>query len=214
MKLIVITATDTLHKETDTVNKLFEQGLQRLHIRKPQFTADELQQYIDAIERQYHKHLVLHNHFELYHSSLGGIHLNSHARNTPDIWQQLKNIPEADLSTSFHSWQEVMDNQYPYGYVFISPVFNSISKPGYEASIDLKEAKNTKEELARHKQHIPLIIGLGGVNADNLVTLYHNSFDGAAMLGNIWQAGDPVAEFKKANETIRLIEDGLYHSAG
>jgi thiamine-phosphate pyrophosphorylase len=191
MDLIVITPEETVEDETEIVNRMFENGLHRLHIRKPLFSAEEYRDYIKAIKKRYHLRLVIHGHFELYKEFwLDGIHLNAKARNDAAVWAQLKDIGiwHSSISTSFHSWQEIVDNEYKYRYVFISPVFDSISKKSYKAGIDLDGIADTKQKLDERDKHIPKIIGLGGVGPTQLKILKEHGFDGAAMLGAIWNS--------------------------
>lgn len=208
MKLIVITPDRTIADEAAIVNRLFENGLSRLHVRKPSFTRDELCDYVNAIAPEYHHHLVINNHFDLFDAlKLGGVHLSSFARNDEQVQTLIKDIPAAKISTSFHSWQEIMDNKFPYGYVFISPVFDSVSKPGYMAGIDLAEAMMVKNRLKMNSAYCPQIIGLGGVTTSNITVLHEYGFNGAAMLGNIWQAVDPISELRKAAQAAQSLKD-------
>ena len=206
MQLIIITQDIATEREAETVNELFAKGLQRLHIRKPLFSADDYRHYINIIDSKYHKRLVISGCFELWNEyELGGIHLNSHMRNEPAVWQAIALIPAAAISTSFHTWQEVMDNSFPYSYVFISPVFDSISKRGYSGSIDISRAITVKDHFTENKQYCPGIIGLGGVGQAQLNVLYQNGFDGAAMLGSIWQARDPADTFVSCVQAMELL---------
>lgn len=207
MQLIVITP-DTVNNELQLVNELFSSGLQRLHLRKAGFTIADTRNYLSAVNPEYHTRLVLCDHFEMLGEfKLGGVHLNSHIRNDEAIWKQIKALTPASISTSFHTWDEVAGNSYPYAYVFISPVFDSISKAGYTAGIDLAGAMQLKRELAGQNKYCPQIIGLGGVGVHQLKKLYRYDFDGAAMLGAIWLSDDPVGTFRQAQEMLAAIED-------
>lgn len=206
MELIIITPEETINNETEIISNLFDNGLQRLHIRKPRFNTEEYRNYIAAIDSKYHSHIVIHGSFELYEELKSvGIHLNSAARDDKAIWNSISHILPSDISTSFHSWLEIENNKYPYGYVFISPVFDSISKLDYKAGIDLKGAKEIKQKLARQNKYCPSIIGLGGVGAPQVKILQQYDFDGAAMLGTIWTASDPVGKFKEVLEAVKYL---------
>ena len=87
------------------------------------------------------------------------------------------------------------DNERPYGYVFISPVFDSISKAGYKAAIDLQQCAAVRQEVIKARGYCPQIIGLGGVGAEQVRILQANGFDGAALLGSVWGAEDVVGAF-------------------
>src|ERR1019366_6275669 len=77
-------------------------------------------------------------------------------------------------------------------YVFRSPLFENISKKGYSANQRL---------LRRPEKALPCkAVGLGGISADNIKQVMANGWDGAAMLGWIWE------EPKKAVERFRQIQ--------
>lgn len=203
MKLIVLTPEHDVADEAGLINDMFAAGLPALHIRKPQYTVADCRKYIAAINTRFHSRIVMHNCFELVHEfGLGGIHLNTVARNSAELGELLSSTPVVPLSTSFHSWQEIKECETQYRYVFISPVFDSISKAGYTAAIDPAGAMETKRYMALQGKQCPGIIGLGGVGPAQLTTLNNYGFDGGAMLGAVWLAQLPVAVVQEALITI------------
>jgi thiamine-phosphate pyrophosphorylase len=203
MLLIIITPEVNTPNEIDIINQLFAKGLQRLHIRKPHFTIDEYRGYIKAIDQQYHSKLVLCGAFELWNEfKLGGVHLNSEMRNDEQIWDSIEDVPVSALSTSFHSWDEIVENGFPYKYVFIGPVFDSISKADHLAAVELAGAKETKAKISEAGKRCPALIALSGVGVTDMKFLHKNGFDGAAMLGTIWQSNNPVITFNAAMNAI------------
>ena len=206
MQLIVITPDNEVKDEARIVNSLFADGLQRLHLRKPLFTTGDYRDYINKIDARYHSCIVLHGGFELLTEfELGGMHLNSMVRNDKTVWLKVATLHASQVSTSFHSWEEIRDNEFQYGYVFISPVFDSISKKGYKAAIDLKGAVKTKQELAKGDKYCPAIIGLGGVGKEQIKPLHQFGFDGAAILGAVWLSADPVTTFIEIMQITRTL---------
>ena len=180
MELVIITQPDAFEGETDICNKLFADGLQRLHLRKPGASREQLQAWIERIEPSFRKRIVLHDHHDLaMEYGLGGIHLNSRNPEAPD-WLNRKRI---SLSRSCHSVAEVEACQKDYDYVFLSPIFDSISKQGYKAAF-------SKEELAEAKTRGILynVYALGGITFDKLQEAEHLGFAGAAMLGGFWES--------------------------
>ena len=105
-----------------------------------------------------------------------------------ELWNQLDNdvknktVLHSDFKGSCHSFEEVesLDGQLPY--CFLSPVFDSISKQGYQAKFD----KNELKTFLKKKRTIK-VIGLGGVTAENYAELLNLGFDGGAFLGSIWE---------------------------
>jgi thiamine-phosphate pyrophosphorylase len=193
MDLVVLTPEAIVAGETSIVNRLFENGMPRLHIRKYGMTEAALRTYIKAIDTAYHSRIVLHQHFRLVAEfGLAGIHINSSVRSQPVFKALVAAFQESHISTSFHSWQEIRENSVPYHYVFISPVFNSISKPGYQAAIELEELSEVQHYIRTSVQGAPAIYGLGGVGAAQIPTLRNAGFDGAAVLGSIWNSRKSV----------------------
>jgi len=208
MKSIIITPEKTGSDETALVNQMLANGLDGLHIRKPYFNANDYRAYINQIAEQYRSRLVIHGHFELADElKLAGIHLSEAMRKDPLVWEQIRDIPPSKIATSFHSWDEIQSNEFRYRYVFISPVFDSISKPGYKAGISLEGARATKQNLASRNKYCPGIIGLGGVAPEQISILHQNGFDGAAMLGAIWESKDALGGFLKAKKVISELID-------
>src|SRR5258708_25113522 len=84
------------------------------------------------------------------------------------------------VSASLHSWSAMKEIEgRGLTYVFMSPVFDSISKPGYPASPGL---------LHRPAGPYPCkvkVIGLGVVDKATLVERFRVEWDGATRLGFI-----------------------------
>ncbi|MES2703963.1 MAG: thiamine phosphate synthase [Bacteroidota bacterium] len=196
MQVIVITPDIEVYNEVEIINELFIIGLNSLSLRKTSYNEHELAAYIQSIDKQYHSRITIHNHYQLCNEfDLRGIHLSSFAREDPNTCGIVTKWQPKSVSTSFHSWEEIGNNVYPYSYVFISPVFDSISKQGYKANIDLQQATATRNHCRSLQGYCPQIIGLGGVNDGNIGLLRKNGFDGAAVLGAVWKAADPVSSF-------------------
>ncbi|GAA4468106.1 thiamine phosphate synthase [Nemorincola caseinilytica] len=204
MQLVVLTPDTDLPGEQETVNSLFHMGLQRLHLRKPAYDIAAYRAYIAGIDSAYHSRIIIHGAYPLYHAlRLGGIHLRSAIRHEPATLQQIKDIPYSAISTSFHSWDEILQNHTPYGNVFISPLYDSISKAGYSAAVAPEGISGVKESLANGGRYCPAITGLGGIDRSNIPTLQRLRYDGAAVLGALWQSKDPIAIFAALQAIIK-----------
>lgn len=78
MKLILLSHPTKILKEPQLVEALFEKGLEYFHLRKPEYSKEEVEDYLSAIPSKYHSRIVLHSCFELAEKyNLKGIHLNS-----------------------------------------------------------------------------------------------------------------------------------------
>ena len=77
MKWIVITSPDALPGEVSFIERLFDHGLDLLHLRKPEADEATYAHLLEAIPEQWHSRIVLHDHFQLTaRFALHGVHLN------------------------------------------------------------------------------------------------------------------------------------------
>ena len=121
--IVIITPPRTLPDEEHIVNKLFESGLHLLHLRKPGADRDTLEHYIRGIRPHFRERVILHDHFELAEEyGLRGIHLKYNEARTFTGRDRL-----AHVSVSCHSFEEIDALPFEPNYVFLSPVFDSIS---------------------------------------------------------------------------------------
>lgn len=204
MQLILITPEQTVPHETALVNQLFDLGLQRLHLRKKDYAITAYHHYLDDIHQQYHARIAVHEQFGLVKAfpSLG-LHCKNYLLHDQTQMDAIIDLSPASLSASVHSWREIEENRYPFDYVFISPVFDSISKKGYAAAIDMAGMQLLKQNAAIDARKIPAVIALGGVDHTNIPTLHAHGFDGAAVLGAVWEAADPLTAFQKLQDVSR-----------
>jgi thiamine-phosphate pyrophosphorylase len=195
-RLLIITAPTALPHEPALLTRLLAAGLRRLHLRKPGWPAAQVETLIKALPAQFYPRLVLHGHPELVRRyCLGGLHLTGQQRAATVRRPAL--LPGQTLSTSFHSLAEISQHRRRYDYVFLSPIFDSISKEGYASGFNLTEVQLHLRPLAARAGYRPQVLALGGVTAENIELLEPAGFAGAAVLGTIWQSPDPVAAFHR-----------------
>lgn len=128
MKLILLTMPDFFIEEHQILTALFDEGLELLHLRKPDSESVYLERLLTLIPETYRKRIVLHDHFYLKSEyNLAGIHLNNRNPLPPQNYK-------GQVSRSCHSAEEVLQYKKNYDYLFLSPIFNSISKEGYKSN--------------------------------------------------------------------------------
>lgn len=176
MHLIVITEPQFVTNEATIIAQLLHWGVDLIHLRKPESSAEELAKLIEAIPTAYHKRLVLHDHFDLAaHFTLHGLHLNR--RNSV-----LPPNHKGTVSESCHTLDEVKVCKTKCNYVFLSPVFNSISKLGYTSAFTPKALSEAKKQGLIDQK----VVALGGITAANIDKTKYYGFGGVALLGDIW----------------------------
>ncbi|GHV12504.1 thiamine phosphate synthase [Fibrobacterales bacterium] len=85
--------------------------------------------------------------------------------------------------------------------ILLSPVFDSISKEGYKSKFSREELKNGIADW-RKLNKTTKIYALGGVDDENIKELPELGFDGAAILGAVWNYADPLGAFSKIRSAI------------
>ena len=127
MKIIVITSPEFIPGEVSLINTLLEGGVTRIHIRKPQAGIEEVRKLIEAIDSRWHERLSLHDYHEMAIEYGCGIHLNARNPLPPEGWQGI-------TSASCPSIEEAEARKKTCDYVFLRPIFDSITKQGYAAA--------------------------------------------------------------------------------
>ena len=209
---LLVTLPRVLKSEVETLAALCRAGAGPIHIRKPDSSAAEVERLLrdlcaagadmDCFTLHYDEPLAR-------RYGLGGVHLRGE-RIAAGAGEGLRR------SCSTHGWDEAERYGPVADYVFLSPLFDSISKAGYRSAVSLEEARS----------RLPLsegrVVALGGVCAENIAWARLAGFDGAASLGAVWvtegdrlDAQATVLRFLKlrrkwraAGGCLQLISDG------
>jgi thiamine-phosphate pyrophosphorylase len=223
--LAVITQPVVFEGETDILEGMLEAGLQKLHLRKPGASDLERAALLERLAPRWASRLVWHGSRERavrygvaqVHGSVefadgqgrsgGGAFVG---RVGADVRPGRRTAGEgmtADgggavggtpaISTSVHSWAELKALPAGLAYAFISPLFDSISKPGYGANKGLLQLPDDV---------LPCMpVGLGGIGITTLGDMMRAGWKGAAVLGEIWE--EPQQAVKRF-ERLKKIIDG------
>lgn len=195
---ITITSETLIPDEALHLNQLFDQGLGVLHLRKPGIAKNDYKDLLHEIDKSHHSKIVLHQYHELVEEfNIRGVHLQEQLRNNlaDQLNNYLNNYKKEGFvtSSSFHSTEDIENSEGRFDYVFLSPVFNSISKKGYKGKgFDVSNLNKN-------------IIGMGGINENNMQWAYKLGFKGVGVLGRIWNSETYIQNFKtilKAYNTV------------
>lgn len=197
MKLILLTTANFFVEEHQILTALFEEGLDILHLRKPNTEPVYSERLLQLLPSCFRKQIVVHDHFYLKNEyNLKGIHLNQ--RNA-DIPQNYK----GHISCSCHSAEEVANFKKKCDYVFFSPIFDSISKGGYQAKFTATELNDFSKRKIIDKN----VMALGGVDLENIPFLKELNFGGIVLMGAIWNKFNihQTSDFKELITHFRKI---------
>ncbi len=190
--LIVVSNPTPVANEATIINALFDDGLEILHVRKPGADINELRALIEKIQSTYHHQIAIHQHHEIANDyGIKRLHFTETKRKemSEEALIQLKGDKNI-LSTSIHQIEAYNTLSACFDYTFFGPVFNSISKQGYTSSL-----KN--DFVFPVKDNHPKVMAIGGIEATNIQKAMDMQFNGAAVLGTIWQIpGESIQQFK------------------
>lgn len=176
MKLIVVTAPTFFVEEDKIITTLFEEGLDILHLRKPETPAMYSERLLTLIPEKYHKRIITHEHFYLQEEfKLMGIHLNARTPKEPHDYS-------GHISCTCHSLEEVQHKKHFYDYLFLSPIYDCITKAGVTSGFTAEELRQAgKSKIIDNK-----VMALGGITSDNILEAKDYGFGGAVVMGDLW----------------------------
>ena len=204
MKLILISSSGKSEDETKQLVQLFEMGIETFHLRKPKMTTKELRYYLEAVPEVFHDRIIIHSHHDLAVSyNLKGIHMTRiHKKRKFRQWFIMQRIrmrkKNIVVSTSFRKLGNLYEEENKYSYVFLSPIFDSLSgkfQSGFN-EFSLKAAI----EKTPHK-----VIARGGMDLSKIEKVREIGFYGMAFYSSIWKSKDPVEAGLKLFEKLKAL---------
>lgn len=195
-RLIAITRPEFFKGEADLINSLFENGLKNLHIRKPDAGREETVSLLKHISPINFPQIIVHDHFNLVEEfGLGGININ---RRNPVVPKSFR----GSVSRSCHTFSELADYK-GLDYLFLSPIFSSISKSGYDGAFSVEQL-----QFAADKGFITdKVIALGGISSQTIPLIKEIPFGGYAVLGALWGKPPYTNADKNLREILKHLED-------
>lgn len=190
LKLIAITPEVTAPVEKDIICHILDSGFDYVHIRKPGMTEVEMEEYLLSIPQHYRNRLTLHDcHKVALTTGIGGLHLNGRNPKPVDGFS-------GRVSRSCHSISELAEAK-ELDYAFLSPIYNSISKVGYESNFSFVELNNLYAKGFINER----VFALGGITSEKLTEIKSLGFGGAAFLGYIFNS----ANIRELDSRLKLI---------
>lgn len=177
MKLLLLTSPDFFIEEDKILAALFEEGLDTLHLRKPNSEPVFCERLLTLLPEKYHQRIVVHDHFYLKEEfSLMGIHLSHHNPTPPQDYHDT-------ITRTAYTLEEVQEMKANSKYVILKNVYDSISEPSYRAQFtadDLRQAAR-KGIIDRH------VMAQGGIALENIDEIREFGFGGVVIRGDIWR---------------------------
>lgn len=193
---ILMTNPYQINFEIDTINKLFDMGLDRLIISKPEFDSEALEKYIQKIDVKNHNKLILIEDLKMAERyKVAGILIskdqvfkffynpfifNPFLKRNPniEIYQKVRNVKEMDK----------MDSRVTR--VLIYPTFIEHYKQNIIQFFD-------NNSLEQRKDKNILVFAMGGVTPSRYSEMLKYKFDGFVLHSTIWRESLPIERFEE-----------------
>ena len=192
---VAITLPRIIENEAETLATLVRMTDGIVHIRKPEASLSALRHLLEELRSSgadMNRFTLHYDESSVREFGLGGVHLHE---------VEAERIPAGKLrrSVSCHEWPEALRCAEKFDYVFLSPVFDSISKQGYRSRIDLGEAHGHLRE------HAGTIVALGGIGPSTIARSRQAGFDGAAALGAVWHTDGNRFDTERTLRNYRML---------
>ncbi len=196
MELILISSPGENLNEIRSIRRIFEMGLSRFHLRKPDWSLDEIREFLNELPDDCLQRTVIHRRPEVLRDfPLAGYHLSS----TEEYRE--KNF-DGTLSRSFHDMDDLSNCEEQLDYVFLGPIFDSISKQGYQSAFPASRLRNFFVDRRKQRITRPRIVALGGMVPDKVRVALSLGFDGVAALGGVWGSRYPQKTFMRYRTAV------------
>ena len=175
MLKIAITQPYAIDGEVSIIRHLLANGFDIVHLRKPDVDIDYCRDLLNQLTAQERARIVAHDFYALYDEyALRGVHINRNIVAYPPNYK-------GTHTRSCHSFEEVVRYKEECDYLFLSPIFDSISKLDYHSKFSHDELLIASNNGVIDSK----VIALGGVTLDKIDYLESLYFGGVAMMGAI-----------------------------
>lgn len=177
MKLLLMSNPNFFVEEDKIIATLFDEGLDIMHLRKPNSEPVYCERLLTLLPSQYHGRIVTNDHFYLKEEfNLMGIHLSHHNPTMPKGYN-------GQVSRTCYSIDELKEAKKDSQYVILKNVFDSISEPQYTSRYTLQELKEASRQGLIDKH----VMAQGGISLENIPQLRDMGFGGVVVRGDIWK---------------------------
>jgi len=190
--MVLISSPRMRSGEASDLEEMFELGLERLHLRKPDHSAKDVSKILDKLPEKCLRRVVVHRVPELLDQyPLAGYHHSSK--------EKLHEV-SGSCSRSLHNISSLRTSRERLDYSFFGPVYNSISKQGYGPKVSTDSIRECFS-----MENCPPVFALGGIRRNKVRQLLEIGFSGVALLGAVWGRKDPV----HALEGFMAVRDSI-----
>lgn len=180
MKLILLTSPIFFIEEDKILTTLFEEGLDQLHLRKPDSEPVYCERLLSLIPSEYHSRIITYEHFYLRDEfDLMGIHLSNDTITPPTDYH-------GNITRTAYTLEQIKEYKQNSLYVCMDCVYPSVSEPNQKQLYTLDEMRDAVRQGVIDRK----VMALGGVKLENLQEIKELGFGGAVVRGDLWNRFD------------------------
>lgn len=173
----VFTQPEPLTDEAKHLNALLDAGVDALLLRKPGWSQAQYVQLLEQLDTKHFPRVMLSGLPALAASfGLMGVHMSEIKRQA--LFNGVVYPPMLYRSAAIHTERAIPVLSVSWDCLLLSPVFDSISKKGYKATVDAD---------FRIAQLPCKILALGGIDEQTAPKARSMGFSGIAAMGAVWK---------------------------
>ena len=160
MKLIIMTQPTFFVEEDKILTSLFDEGLDNLHLYKPNSTPIYSERLLTLLKEEYR---------------LRGIHIDDAIKPVPQGYK-------GRVCRTCHSIEELKDAKKKSDYVFLNNVFDCRNGESIKGAFSAEELKEASRKGLIDKK----VYALGGINPENSYMAKDLGFGGVVICEDLW----------------------------
>ncbi len=175
MKLIIMTQPTYFVEEDKILSALFEEGLDLLHINKPEAEPLYAERLLTLLPKSAYSHISVHQHYYLKEEyDLRGIHIDDPRQPVPDGFRR-------HISRSTPNIGDLKEMKKKCEYVMLHSLFDSLHD-SVRASLTVEQM----EEAHRRGLIDKKVYALGGMSLESIPLAKDLGFGGVVICGDLW----------------------------
>jgi thiamine-phosphate pyrophosphorylase len=176
MKLALMTQPTFFVEEDKILTSLFDEGLEILHLYKPDSEPIYSERLLTLLSDEYYKRIVVHDNFYLKDEyKLKGIHISDETTPAPKGYK-------GHISRTCTHLDQLKAAKKNADYVLLKYIYDSQTESEQKATFTLEELKEASRRglIDRH------VYALGGMNLETVRMARDLGFGGIVISGDIW----------------------------
>ena len=200
MKLIIQTLPTYFVEEDKILTALFEEGLDVLHINKPESEPLYMERLLSLLPTKVYGKIVIHqNYYLMKEHDLKGIHIDDPNVPVPDGFKR-------HISRSTNKISDLKSFKKECDYVMLHSLFDSLHDE-VKASLTIEEIQEARRAGLIDKH----VYALGGMSLENVQQAKDMGFGGVVICGDLWNRfsiqheinfHELISHFKKLKKAI------------